>query len=44
MKLEFLIEDVVRFANDIVIVTEAQPLDEPGPKIVYVNEAFGFRP
>lgn len=40
MKLEFLIEDVVRFANDIVIVTEAQPLDEPGPKIVYVNEAF----
>ena len=40
MNLDFLIEDVVRFANDIVIVTEAQPLDEPGPKIVYVNEAF----
>jgi PAS domain S-box-containing protein len=40
MNLEFLIEDVVRFANDIVIVTEAQPLDEPGPRIVYVNEAF----
>jgi len=40
MAIDFSIEDVVRFANDIVIVTEADPLDEPGPKIVYVNEAF----
>lgn len=40
MEIDFLIEDVVKFANDIVIVTEAYPLDEPGPKIVYVNEAF----
>ena len=42
------LEDVVRFANDIVIVTEAYPLDEPGPRIVYVNQAFtdltGFAP
>ena len=40
MEIDFSIEDVVRFANDIVIVTEAFPLDEPGPKIVYVNDAF----
>lgn len=44
----FSLEDVVKLANDIVIVTEAYPLDEPGPKIVYVNKAFtdltGFTP
>lgn len=48
MEHEFSLEDVVKFANDIVIVTEAYPLDEPGPKIVYVNQAFsdltGFAP
>ena len=27
-------------ASDIVVVTEAEPLDEPGPRIVYVNQAF----
>jgi PAS domain S-box-containing protein len=26
--------------NDIVMVTEAAPLDEPGPRILYVNPAF----
>ena len=25
---------------DVVIVTKTHPLDEPGPEIVYVNEAF----
>jgi PAS domain S-box-containing protein len=40
MEKEFSLEDVVKFANDIVIVTEAHPLDEPGPRIVYVNKAF----
>ncbi|WP_455244256.1 PAS domain-containing sensor histidine kinase [Petrachloros mirabilis] len=48
MGSQFSLEDVVRFANDIVIVTEAYPLDPPGPKIVYVNQAFtnltGFTP
>jgi len=48
MEKDFSLEDVVKFANDIVIVTEAYPLDEPGPKIVYVNQAFtdltGFAP
>ena len=48
MEKGFSLEDVVKLANDIVIVTEAYPLDEPGPKIVYVNKAFtdltGFAP
>ncbi len=26
--------------NDIVLITEADPIDEPGPRIVFVNEAF----
>jgi len=26
--------------NDIVLITEAEPVDAPGPKIVFVNEAF----
>lgn len=26
--------------NDILIITEAEPLDEPGPRILFVNDAF----
>jgi len=26
--------------NDIVLITEAEPFDEPGPKILFVNDAF----
>jgi diguanylate cyclase (GGDEF)-like protein/PAS domain S-box-containing protein len=26
--------------NDIVMITEAEPIDEPGPRIVFVNAAF----
>jgi len=48
MENNFSLEDVVKFANDIVIVTKADPLDAPGPEIVYVNQAFtdltGFTP
>ncbi|MBV9388092.1 MAG: PAS domain S-box protein [Chroococcidiopsidaceae cyanobacterium CP_BM_ER_R8_30] len=35
-----LLESVVVNANDAVLITEAEPLDEPGPRILYVNEAF----
>jgi PAS domain S-box-containing protein len=35
-----LLESVITNANDAVLVTEAQDIDLPGPKIVYVNEAF----
>ncbi len=35
-----LLESVVVHTNDAVIITEARPVDEPGPRIVYVNAAF----
>lgn len=39
---------IVEHAHDVIVVTEADPLDEPGPRIVYVNPAFtrltGYEP
>jgi len=35
-----LLESVVASANDAVVVTESHPLDAPGPRITYVNQAF----
>ncbi|MFW6092643.1 MAG: PAS domain S-box protein [Pseudomonadota bacterium] len=35
-----LLQTAVSRLNDIVVITEADPLDSPGPRIVYVNEAF----
>ncbi len=35
-----LLESVVVYANDAIVVTEAESIDLPGPRIVYVNEAF----
>ncbi len=35
-----LLEACVSNLNDIVVITEAEPLDEPGPRIVFVNKAF----
>src|SRR5688500_8188777 len=35
-----LLESVITNANDGVLGTEAQSIEFPGPKIVYVNEAF----
>jgi PAS domain S-box-containing protein len=35
-----LLKTCVSNLNDIVLITEAEPIDEPGPKIVFVNEAF----
>eukprot|EP01089_Gocevia_fonbrunei_P019356 TRINITY_DN6835_c0_g1_i1.p1 TRINITY_DN6835_c0_g1~~TRINITY_DN6835_c0_g1_i1.p1 ORF type:complete len:1412 (+),score=198.39 TRINITY_DN6835_c0_g1_i1:58-4293(+) len=35
-----LVESVVTNTKDAVMITEAEPFDEPGPKIIYVNEAF----
>ncbi|QRK12373.1 PAS domain S-box protein [Archangium violaceum] len=34
------LESVVTNANDAVLITEAGPLEHPGPRIVYVNEGF----
>ncbi len=35
-----LLESVVVNSNDAVLITEAEPIDEPGPRILYANEAF----
>jgi len=35
-----LLEDCLSHLNDIVLITEAEPIDEPGPRILYVNDAF----
>ncbi|GAA6614542.1 PAS domain-containing protein [Scytonema sp. NUACC26] len=43
-----LLESVVTNINEAILITETEPLDEPGPPIVYVNEAFtrisGYHP
>ncbi|WP_367871088.1 PAS domain S-box protein [Luteolibacter sp. Populi] len=38
-QVTLLAECVSRIA-DIVIITEADPIDEPGPRILFVNDAF----
>lgn len=35
-----LLESVIVNSTDAVLITEAYPLDEPGPCIIYINEAF----
>ncbi len=35
-----LLESVVTNTQDAVLITEAEPFDDPGPRIVYVNDAF----
>ncbi|WP_226986085.1 sensor domain-containing protein [Ramlibacter tataouinensis] len=38
-----LLEGSIARLNDIVIITEAGPFNAPGPRIVFVNEAFETR-
>jgi PAS domain S-box-containing protein len=35
-----LLESVLTNTDDAVLITEAEPFSEPGPRIIYVNEAF----
>ena|GEM_PF-2304935 len=35
-----LLEAAVEKANDVILITEAEPVDQSGPRIVYVNPAF----
>ncbi|SNT08284.1 PAS domain S-box-containing protein/diguanylate cyclase (GGDEF) domain-containing protein [Noviherbaspirillum humi] len=35
-----LLEECIERVSDTVMITEASPLDEPGPRIVFVNKAF----
>ena len=37
---DFSFQQIVDAAKDVVIVTKADPIDPPGPEIVYVNKAF----
>lgn len=38
-----LLEKAVSRLEDVVIITEATPIDPPGPRIVFVNDAFERR-
>ena len=31
---------IINSATDVIIICEAEPIDKPGPRIVYVNDAF----
>ncbi len=35
-----LLESVITNTKDSILITEAEPFDEPGPRILYVNDAF----
>ncbi len=35
-----LLETSIDHLNDVVLITEAEPFDLPGPKILFVNKAF----
>ena len=35
-----LMDAVITYAKDAIMITEAEPQQEPGPKIIYVNSAF----
>jgi len=35
-----LLKTCISNLSEIVVITEANPVDEPGPRIVFVNEAF----
>lgn len=45
---QWIFQGALDYAKDVILITEAEPLDKPGPKIVYANRAFyeltGFRP
>ncbi len=35
-----LLETAIARLNDVILITEAEPSDKPGPRIVFVNDAF----
>jgi PAS domain S-box-containing protein len=35
-----LLEQAISRLNDVVLITEPEPLEEPGPRVLYVNDAF----
>jgi len=35
-----LLGRIAEMTDDVILITDAEPIDEPGPRIVYVNPAF----
>ncbi len=35
-----MLESSLGYANDAILITEAEPVASPGPRIIYANEAF----
>lgn len=35
-----LLENAIARINDVIVITEAEPLDQPGPRILFLNAAF----
>ena len=40
LSLRGLLARVADYTEDVILITDAEPLDLPGPRIVYVNAAF----
>ena len=40
LPLTVLLGRIADFTEDVILISEAEPFDVPGPRIVYVNEAF----
>ena len=38
-----LLQTSVAHLNDLIVITEAEPVSEPGPKLLFVNDAFTRR-
>jgi PAS domain S-box-containing protein len=38
--LNELLGRLAEMTDDVILITDAEPIDEPGPRIVYVNPAF----
>lgn len=38
--LDYLFRQVIEATNDVIVITKADPVEPPGPEIVYVNKAF----
>ncbi|MEL6688694.1 MAG: EAL domain-containing protein [Pseudomonadota bacterium] len=40
LSLEKIVRSVHRYTSDVIVISEAEPVDQPGPRIVFVNDAF----
>ena len=40
MKVEDVLARIANYTNDAIIITDADQLDQPGPRIVFANSAF----